>query len=94
MHDRPIRLGPAIAVKLPCVADLANYVEVEIGNDDIVAIAFADGQHLPARVTEIALPIELADSPRLFEARSIDRPHEIPIGDGMCRLLELPEVLG
>ena len=92
--DRPVRLGPAVAEELPGVADLADQVEVEVGDHDVVAVAAADGEHLAARVAEVALAVELADPPGLLEAGPVDRADEVAVGDRVRRLLELPEVFG
>ena len=52
----------------------------------------AVGEDLAARIAEVALAVELADPPRLFPAGAIDRADEIAVGDGVGRLLQLPEV--
>src|SRR5262249_24771597 len=91
-RDRTVRLGPAIAVELPEVTDLADHVEVEVADDDVVGVAGGGGQDLAARVAEVALPVELADAPRIFPAGTVDGPHEIAVGDGVCGLFQLPKV--
>ena len=70
LDDRAVGLGAAVAEELPGVADLADQVEVEVGDDDVVAVAAADGEHLAAGVAEVALAVELADPPGVLEARA------------------------
>src|SRR5256885_15190800 len=89
-----IRLRPAVAVELPGVAHLADLLEVELRGDEGVLVALGDGQELSARVAEVALPVELADVPRRLVADAVDGADEVAVGDGVRRLLELPEVLG
>src|SRR4051812_36892327 len=88
-----VRLRPAVSIELPDVSDLSNLVEVQVGDDQLVAIARPLREKLSPRIAEITLPIELADIPRLFVADAIDRPDEERIRHGVSRLLELPEVL-
>src|SRR4029079_9115432 len=89
-----IRLRPAVAEELPRVPHLADLVEVELRGDEGVLVALGLRQELPARIAEVALPVKLADVPRPFEADAVDGADEVAVGDGVRRLLELPEVLG
>src|SRR5258706_146198 len=93
LHDAVVRLRTAVAIELPGVADLADLVHVEVGGDERVCIARADGKHLAARIAEVALAVELADVPGCFVADAIDGADEVAVGDGVGRLLQLPEVL-
>src|SRR5262249_37606950 len=80
LGQRAVRLRPAVAVELPDVPHLADQVEVEVGQHDVVGVALADGQHLAPWVAEVALAVELADPPRLLVPRPVDRPHEVGVG--------------
>src|SRR5439155_483515 len=48
-HDFAVALRPTVAEELPGVADLANQVQVEVGDHDVVLPPLAFGQDLPAR---------------------------------------------
>src|SRR3954451_4772850 len=81
--DPVVRLRTAVAIELPGVADFADLVHVEIGDDERVLIAGRDGKHLAARIAEVALAVKLADVPRRFVADAVDRADEIAIRDGV-----------
>src|SRR5215207_8558729 len=85
-------LWATVTVELPHVAHLADLVEVELRGDELVAVARCLRHDLPARITEIALAIELADAPRLLIADAIDRADEERVRHGVRRLLQLPEI--
>src|SRR6188768_2201276 len=93
-HEFRIAFGPAVAVELPDVAHLADLVEVELGGDQLALVAARVRDELPARVAEVALSVELADVPGRFLADAVDRADEVRVGDGVRRLLELPQVFG
>src|SRR3954451_20349126 len=92
--DPVVRLRTAIAIELPRVADFADLVHVEVGDDERVLIARGHGQHLAARIAKVALAVKLADVPWRFVADAIDRADEVAVGDGVRGLFELPEILG
>src|SRR4051812_45888985 len=77
LRHHPVGLRPAVAEELPDVPHLADQVQVQVGDHDVIAVALADREHLPARVAEVALAVELADPPRLLEPRPVDRPDEV-----------------
>src|SRR4051812_14980358 len=93
-RDCRVRLRAAVAIKLPGVADLANQIEIEIGDHDIVGVPRAFGQYAATRIAEITLAIKLADSPRLLPAGPINRADEVTIGDRVSWLFELPQIFG
>src|SRR5688572_12629755 len=93
-RDGAVGFRPAVAVELPGVAHLLDELEIEVGDDQLVAIAAADRDDLPAGIAEVALAVELADVPGRFVADAIDRADEVPVGNGVRRLLQLPEILG
>src|SRR3954469_8525566 len=88
----PISLRSAVAKKLPDVSHFADLVEIQVGDDELVAVSRRLSDHLPPRIAEIALAIELTDVPRLLEPDAIDRPNEERVCDGVGRLLELPQI--
>ena len=91
---RPIRLRAAIAVELPGVAHLADPIEVQVSNNNVIRGAGGSGQNLTARVAKVALSVELTDSPRLFPAGPVDGTHKIAVGDRVGGLFQLPKILG
>src|SRR6056297_2966822 len=65
LRQRTIRFRSPITKELPRVANFANHVQVHVSDHDIrFSSLFTFGAELPARITEITLPIELADIPR------------------------------
>ena len=50
-------------------------------------------EDLPARIAEVALPVELADVPRRLGPDAVDGADEVAVRDRVRRLLELPQVL-
>src|SRR3954454_16554088 len=92
--DPVVRLRTAVAIELPGVANFADLVHVEVGDDESVLIARRDGKHLAARIAEVALSVKLADVPRRFVADAVDRADEVAVRDRVRRLLELPEIFG
>src|SRR3954470_11013642 len=93
-HKPVVRLRTAVAIELPGVADLADLVHVQIRRHKRVCIARTNGEHLAARIAEVALSVELADVPGRFETDAVDGADEVPVGHGVRRLLELPEIFG
>src|SRR4051812_730203 len=93
-HDPVIRLRTAVAVELPGVADFADLVHVEVGDDESVLIARGHRQHLAAWIAEVALAVKLADVPWRFVADAVDGTDKVAVGDGVRGLLELPEIFG
>src|SRR5256885_7064505 len=55
---------------------------------ELVLVAAADRNELPARIAEVALAVELADIPRGFDTDAVDRADEVPVGNGMRRRSE------
>src|SRR5262249_21209791 len=83
-----------IAEELPGVAHLANQFQIQIGHDQRVLIAGRLRDDLAARVTEVTLPIELADVPGLLMSHAIDRADEVAVGNRVRRLFQLPKIFG
>src|SRR5687767_2719645 len=93
LNEASIRLRPAVSIELPHIPHLANLVEVELRCHELVAIARCLRDELSARITEIALTVELTNTPRLLIADTVDRADKERIRDRVCGLLELPEIL-
>src|SRR6266478_147588 len=90
--QRTVRVGPAIAEELPGISHFANHVEIEIGNNERILIAWRFGDKLSTWIAEIALTIKLTNVPRLLMTYTIDRGNKIAVCDGMRRLFETPQV--
>src|ERR1041385_7910590 len=88
-----VRLGPPVAEELPGAPDLLDHVEVHLRDDELVFVFAALRQEIAARIDEIARAVELPHVPRRLDADAIDATHEVAVGHGMGRLLELPEIL-
>src|ERR1700688_4417839 len=91
-RERPIAFGAAIAEELPNFADFRNHVQVEIGHDYFIFVPTGLRDNFAARIAEVALAVELSDAPRLFDADAIHGADKIAVGDGVRRLLELPQI--
>src|SRR5712671_2246435 len=87
-----VRLGTAVAIKLPDVADFANHVEIQVGDDDGVLFTGAFGDDLSARIGEVALSVKFTKVPGLFRPDTIDRADVEDVGDGCGGLFELPKI--
>src|ERR1051325_762121 len=55
LRELLICFGPAVAEELPGVSHFLDLIKIEIGDDQFILVARCDGEHLPARVAEIAL---------------------------------------
>src|SRR5262249_56163998 len=91
-RDFTVRLRAAVAEKLPDVADLLDFVEIEISDQEFVFVAAALRDDLAARIAKVALAVKLADLPRRLGANAIDGSDEVLVGHGMGGLLEFPEI--
>src|SRR5258706_11158964 len=90
-YQTAILIRPAVAVKLPDVAHLAVFLEVEIGHQHFFLLVAGLGDDLAARVDEVAGAVEVVFAQRLH-ADAVDRADPIAVGDGVRHLLDLPEV--
>src|SRR5688572_25193483 len=93
-HQRPVAIWPAIAEELPRVANFANLVEIEIGDDQRILVARRFGHELSARIAKITLPVKFANVPGLFVTDAIDGADEISVCYRMSWLLYPPQILG
>ena len=60
---------------------------------ELVLVLGRRGQEVAARIDEVGRAVEAADVPRRFGADAVAAGHEVAVGDGVRRLLELPQVL-
>src|SRR5438445_10782145 len=60
-RDFSVRLRPAVAVKLPSIADFLNFIEIQLGYEEFILVAAGLLNDFPARVAEIALSVEFAN---------------------------------
>src|SRR6476661_826514 len=93
-HQPSVGLRAAIAEELPHVPHFADLVEIQLGRHELIPIPRRLRYELTTRVAEVALPVELADPPRVLVPDPIDRTHEERVRNGVRRLLELPQILG
>src|SRR3954454_20869845 len=91
-RQRRICLWPAIAEELPDLAHLADHVEVQVGDYDFIFVAARLRHDFSSRISEINLAVKIANIPRLLPSHAINPPNEISIGDGVRRLLQLPQI--
>src|ERR1700687_1271876 len=70
-HKRLIGIRSPVTEKLPCVAHFANQIQIQIGDNQCVLITWRLSNDLPARITEVALPVKLANVPGVFVANAI-----------------------
>src|SRR4051794_32823484 len=80
---------------MPCVADLADQVEVEVADDQLLVVGAADlADELAARVHEVALAVEVVVTVVGLDADAIDGPDVVAVGNGVADLLDAPQVFG
>ncbi len=87
-----IGLGAAVTVELPRVADLLNFVEVQVGDEELILVAAGLLDDFAARVAEITLAVKFADFPGSFRADAIDGSDEVGVGDCVSGLLKFPKI--
>ncbi len=64
-----ISLGSAIAVKLPGVADLADQIQIQIGNHDVIGVSTAFGHDLAAGIAEVDFGHRTHQSAKALQSR-------------------------
>jgi hypothetical protein len=89
-----VGVGAAVAEELPGAADLLDQIEVEVGHHELVLVLAGAARKSAARVDEVRVAVELADVPRRLGADAVDGADVVAVGDGVGRLLDLPQVLG
>src|SRR3989442_8107240 len=92
--DFSVGFRTAVAVELPGISDLLNFVEIELGDEQFILVAAGLLDDFAARIAEVAFAVEFADFPGSFGANAIDGSDEIGVGDGVGGLLEFPEIFG
>src|SRR5438445_272381 len=93
-RDFAVRLRTSIAIELPGIADLLNFVEIQLGDKQLVFVAAGLCDEFAARIAEIALAVELADFPGLLGAYAIDGGDKVSVRYGMRGLLQFPQIFG
>src|ERR1022692_903284 len=88
--ERAVAFRPAIAEKLPHLANFRDHVQVEVGHYHFVFIPAGLSDNFAAWIAEVALAVELTNTPRLLDTHAVDRAHEIAIGHRMRGLFEFP----
>ena len=88
-QQRPLEPGRHIGKRCPKVDD----VEIHFRCDQFVLVFRSHREKVAARIDEVGGPIEATDIPRRLGSDSIAARHEVAVGDGVCRLLEFPQVL-
>src|SRR5216683_4546030 len=89
-----IGLGAAVTVELPRVADLLNFVEVQVGDEEFILVAAGLRNNFAARIAKVALSVEFANLPGMLGADAVYGGDKVSVGDGVGGLLEFPEILG
>ena len=89
-----VRVGPAVAVELPGLADLGDPVEVHVADQQLLVVGAADAaDELAARIDEVALAVEVVVADVGLDADAVDGADEVAVGDGVADLLDPPQVL-
>src|SRR5260370_13288172 len=92
--DFSVGFRAAIAVELPGVTDFLDFIEIQLGDKELILVAAGLLDDFAARIAEITLAVELADLPGSFGADAIAGGNQIAVGDGVGGLFEFPEILG
>src|ERR1035438_1531507 len=93
-RQRSVGFRTTVAIELPNSSDFLDHVEIEIGDQHFIFITTGLRDDLAARIAEITLAVKFANIPWRFRAHAIDRAHKIPVGGGMGRLFEFPQMFG
>src|SRR5439155_19522329 len=80
-RDFSVGFGAAIAENLPGVADLLNFIEIQVCNEEFVLIAASLCNNFPARTSKVALAVEFANLPGMLGADAVDGSDKICVGD-------------
>src|SRR3954471_9325910 len=92
LEERLVEVRPPIAEELPLRTHLLDDIEIQIGDYELLALAPRFRQDLAAGIGEIARSVEVPEVPRRLRPDAVVRADEVSVRDGVCRLLELPEV--
>src|SRR6202158_2156061 len=93
-RDFSVRFRPAVAVKLPSIADFLNLIEIQFRDEQFILIAAGLLDDFAARVAEIAFAVEFADLPGMLGADAVDGRNEISVSNRVRWLLEFPKIFG
>ncbi len=82
-------------MELARIAHLADRVEVQILNDELLFVGVTDvADELTPRGAEVALSASVVVPEVVLNPHPVDGPHEAAIGDRMAGLFDAPQVLG
>src|SRR3954447_1552715 len=77
-----VRVGSAVAVELPDLADLRDDVEIEVADDQLFLERAADtADELAAGVDEVALAVEVVVAELLLDPDPVDRADVVAVRD-------------
>ena len=93
-RDLAVALRSTVSGELPYSARLLDFVQIQVDDQELASLPSSVPDERAGRTRDAALAVKLADTPRLFVTHAMDRSYEILIGDGACRLFELPQVFG
>src|SRR5215218_10200246 len=95
LGDRLVGVGTAIPVELPLVAHLADHVQVEVADDDVLVLAAAAlADEVALRVGVLAGAVERHRKIAVLVVLGADPVRggdEVAVGRGCGRLLEVPQ---
>src|SRR6185295_11389060 len=87
----PVGFGTPVPEELPGVPDLSDQVEIQIGDDEFLTVPAALRNQTAARIAEVALAVEFANLPGIFNANPVDRTNKVAVRDRVRRLFQLPQ---
>src|SRR6266481_1712749 len=93
-RDFSVRFRPAVAVKLPGIADFLNFIEIQFRDEQFIFIAAGLLNDFSARVAEITLSVEFANFPGSFGADAVDGSDKISVSNCVRGLLQFPQIFG
>src|SRR5260370_42270922 len=93
-RDFTVGLRGAVAIKLPGIADLLNFIEIQFGDEQFVVVAAGLLDDFAARVAEVAFAVKFADLRGSFGGDGIDGGDEIGVGGRVGRLVGVPKGCG
>src|SRR3989338_8080756 len=90
--DLAVSFRTAVPVKLPYVANLPDFIEVQIRHKEFVLVGGGLCNNFSPRCCKIGGAVKFADIPGGFFSDAIDGADKITVGDGMGRLFQFPEI--
>ena len=90
--SQSVGVGPAVLGKLPLGPAFLDQREIEVCNQQLIAVFRSLGNDLAARIDEVAGPVEVSDIPRGFRADAVDRSNVDVVGNGGSGLFKMPQM--